>query len=90
MNGTTPGAVRRAVHGSQAEVIEPGLADGEYDVHYFLTWSGKYLDPIPAISSGGLLALQVPEARPRDGKPRYFGSDVAFKIVRRSEKLNAN
>ena len=70
---------------SGGTVSVPGLADGEFDVRLYLTWSGKYLDPIPARSTGGELKFTVPEAAPRDRKPRYFGSDVAFKITPRSQ-----
>jgi Domain of unknown function (DUF5060) len=71
------------LNGVSGETISvPGLADGDYDVRFYLPWGGEYLDPVPASSAGGALTVKIPESRPRDGKPRYFGPDVAFKIVR--------
>jgi hypothetical protein len=69
--------------GVSGETIRvPNLADNDYDVQLYHTWRGQFLDPISARSAGGSLTVKIPESQPRDRKPRYFGPDIAFKIVR--------
>ncbi len=88
-DGLTFGWAVNPLNGISGETITvPGLADGEYDIRFYLPWSGEYLDLIPVSSAGGALAVKVPESKPRDGKPRYFGPDVAFKIIRRQAGKN--
>ena len=82
-DGFTFGWAVNPLTGVSGETINaPGLADGDYEVHFYHTWRGQFLDPISARSAGGALTVKIPESLPRDGKPRYFGPDVAFKIIR--------
>ncbi len=80
----TFGWAANAVSGLAGETIEvPGLTDGDYDVHFFRTWRGLYLDPVAASSSGGVLAVKVPVLKPAATRVQNIGNDVAFKIVRK-------
>ena len=70
--------------GVAGETIEvTGLPDGDYDVLFFRTWRGLYLDPVPSSSTGGVLSVKVPTLKPVAGRIQNIGNDVAFKIVRR-------
>lgn len=68
-------------------VVVPGLPGGEYDVHFFRTWRGLYLEPVRAASVNGKLTMKVPELRPRAGRAQNAGHDIAFKIVRAGTPL---
>ncbi len=70
-------------------VTVPGLADGDYDVYFYRTWRGVYMDPIAATSTGGALEVKVPELRPRGGRAQNIGNDVAFKIVKKGVAIKA-
>ncbi len=87
---TTFGWVVNPVRGVASETVTvPGLADGEYDVHFFRTWRGSYLEPVAATSAAGALSVKVPELRPRAGRAQNIGHDVAFKIVKRGVPAGA-
>lgn len=60
-----------------------GLPDGDYDIHFYRTWRGLYLDPIAATADNGTLTVTAPELRPRAGRAQNAGLDIAFRIVRK-------
>jgi hypothetical protein len=83
-DGLTFGWVANSAGGVAGETFTiPGLADGEYEVHFYRTWRGLYLDPLPVRSSGGAMSVQIPELRNRGGRVQNIGNDVAFKIVKK-------
>ena len=88
-DGMTFGWVVNSLSGVANEIFTvPGLPDGEYDVHLYRTWRGEYLDPIAATSSGGMLAVKLPELRPRGQRAQQIGDDVAFRIVRKGVTIS--
>jgi hypothetical protein len=64
-----------------------GLPDGDYDVYFYRTWRGQYLDAIAASSAAGALKVTVPELKTDRGHAQQMGDDVAFRIVKRGAKL---
>lgn len=82
----TFGWVANPMRGVANETITiPGMPDGEYDVYFYRTWRGFYLDPLAATAAGGELQFKAPELRPRGGRAQNLGHDVAFKIVRKGQ-----
>jgi hypothetical protein len=66
-----------------------GIEDGEYDVYFYRTWRGMYIEPLKATASGGSIEFKVPELTPRGGRAQNIGNDVAFKLVRQGVGLKA-
>lgn len=64
-------------------ITVPGLPDGEYDVLFYRTWRGLYLEPVRATSTAGALTVQVPVLKPVATRAQNIGNDVAFKITPR-------
>jgi hypothetical protein len=60
-------------------VTIPGLENGDYDIYLYRTWSGNYLEAIPATSTGGALTLSLPDLT----GAQNLHEDVAFKLVRK-------
>lgn len=84
--GVSFGWVVNPMRGAAGETVTvPGLADGEYDVYFYRTWRGFYLEPVTVASTGGTLVVKAPELRPRAGRAQNIGQDVAFKIVKKGE-----
>jgi hypothetical protein len=83
-DGMTFGWVANSASGIAGETFTiPGLPGGDYEVHFYRTWRGLYLDPVSVRSSGGTLSVQIPELRNRGGRVQNIGNDVAFKIVKK-------
>jgi hypothetical protein len=78
----TFGGAANPTSGIAGETLEiPGLPDGNYEIRFFRTWRGLYLDAIAARSTGGVLTVKVPLLQPVGGRVQSMGNDVAFKIV---------
>ncbi len=58
-----------------------GLPDGEYELHLYRTWRGRYMDPQTVTCRGGKLTYTIPELKTTRGHALHIGNDVAFKIV---------
>jgi hypothetical protein len=86
----TFGWVVNPLTGVAGETVQvPGFEDGSYDVYFYRTWRGLYLEPIAATAEGGALSFRVPELLPRGGRAQNIGNDVAFKIVPKGSKIAA-
>lgn len=59
-----------------------GLADGDYDVRLYTTWTGRYLRRTTATAAEGKLTIAIPEAQARDGHVQSIGDDLAFKLTK--------
>jgi hypothetical protein len=86
--GLTFGWAVNSLSGIAGETLQvPGLADGEYDVHFYRPWRGLYEEPVSATATGGVLTVRVPLLRPRGGRVQNMGTDAAFKIVKKGTAI---
>jgi len=60
-----------------------GLADGDYDVRLYRTWTGRYLERTTATAAAGKLTISIPEVQGREGHVQSIGDDMAFKLTKR-------
>jgi Domain of unknown function (DUF5060) len=58
-----------------------GLSDGPYDVRFYRTWRGRYLDSQTIEARSGKLTCTIPELKTTRGHALHIGNDIAFKIV---------
>ena len=59
-----------------------GLVDSAYDVQFYRTWQGTFLDSQIAECRNGKLAVKVPEWKVW-GNRKFSDPDVAFRITRK-------
>jgi hypothetical protein len=82
--GMTFGWAVNSSSGIADETIRvPNVAGGDYEVRFYRTWRGLWLDPVTVSARDGALEIQVPQLWPRGGRAQNIGNDVAFKIVKK-------
>jgi len=61
-----------------------GLTDGTYNVRFYRTWIGEFLDSRTAECRMGEMTITVPQWKTKGGNPRYSDHDIAFLFTRTS------
>ena len=56
------------------------LPNGQYDVHLYRTWRGRYMDTRTVECKAGNLTVKIPELKTTRGHAAHIGNDIAFKI----------
>ena len=80
----------RPAHRVAGETVQvPGFEDGSYDVYFYRTWRGLYLELDPSDGRGRRALVSRSGLLPRGGRAQNIGNDVAFKIVPKGGKIAA-